>query len=78
LYIEAVSEVYTNSSKVLVDVEGGNNMMYLPLDKIIQGMPSSQSKDQMSSSDMSTIADQVINEIRSRQNSSNSVRREGR
>ena len=78
LYIEAVSEVYTNSSKVLVDVEGGNNMMYLPLDKIIQGMPSSQSKDQMSNSDMSTIADQVINEIRSRQNSSNSVRREGR
>jgi membrane protease subunit HflK len=70
--------VYTNSSKVLVDVEGGNNMMYLPLDKIIQGMPSSQSKDQMSNSDMSTIADQVINEIRSRQNSSNSVRREGR
>ncbi|MDF1642050.1 FtsH protease activity modulator HflK [Thalassolituus oleivorans] len=78
LYIEAVSEVYTNSSKVLVDVEGGNNMMYLPLDKIIQGMPSSQSKDQMSNSDMSTIADQVINEIRSRQNSTNSVRREGR
>ncbi len=78
LYIEAVSEVYRNSSKVLVDVEGGNNMMYLPLDKIIQGMPSSQSKDQMSNSDMSTIADQVINEIRSRQNSTNSVRREGR
>ncbi|MEK9764950.1 MAG: FtsH protease activity modulator HflK, partial [Thalassolituus sp.] len=34
LYIDAISQVYTNSSKVLVDVEGGNNMMYLPLDKL--------------------------------------------
>jgi membrane protease subunit HflK len=25
-----------NSTKVLVDVDGGNNMMYLPLDKIMQ------------------------------------------
>jgi membrane protease subunit HflK len=31
-----MEEVYTNTSKVLVDVEGGGNMMYLPLDKIIQ------------------------------------------
>jgi membrane protease subunit HflK len=27
--------VLTNSSKVLVDVDGGNNMMYLPLDKLM-------------------------------------------
>ena len=26
----------TNSSKVLIDVEGGNNMFYVPLDKIIE------------------------------------------
>ena len=36
LYIETMEEVYSNTSKVLVDVEGGGNMMYLPLDKIIQ------------------------------------------
>lgn len=35
LYIDAVEAVMANSSKVLVDVEGGNNLMYLPLDKII-------------------------------------------
>jgi membrane protease subunit HflK len=36
LYISTMEKVYSNTSKVMVDVEGGNNMMYLPLDKIIQ------------------------------------------
>ena len=35
LYIEAVEEVYGNSSKVIVDSEGSGNMMYLPLDQLI-------------------------------------------
>lgn len=35
LYLETMQEVLGNTSKVLIDVEGGNNMMYLPLDKII-------------------------------------------
>jgi len=37
LYIDAMENVFKNSSKVMVDVKGGNNMMYLPLDKIVQG-----------------------------------------
>ncbi|KZX58600.1 protease modulator HflK [Halioglobus sp. HI00S01] len=36
LYLDAVQGVYTNTSKVMVDVEGGNNMMYLPLDKLAE------------------------------------------
>ena len=36
LYIDMMEEVLGSSSKVLVDVKGGNNMMYLPLDKIMQ------------------------------------------
>lgn len=36
LYIDAMQSVMTNSSKVLIDVEGGNNMFYVPLDKIIE------------------------------------------
>lgn len=35
LYIDAVESVLSRSSKVVVDVEGGNNLMYLPLDKLI-------------------------------------------
>lgn len=36
LYIETLERVMSNSSKVMVDVEGGNNMLYLPLDRMIQ------------------------------------------
>jgi membrane protease subunit HflK len=34
LYLEALESVFANSGKVLIDVKGGNNMIYLPLDKI--------------------------------------------
>lgn len=35
LYLDAVEGVMSNSSKVVVDTDGGNSMIYLPLDKII-------------------------------------------
>ena len=37
LYIEAVESVLANTSKVLVDVKGGGNLLYLPLDKMMSG-----------------------------------------
>ena len=36
LYLDAVQEVFTKTNKVMVDVEGGNNVMYLPLDKLAE------------------------------------------
>ncbi|MBI3772733.1 MAG: FtsH protease activity modulator HflK [Gammaproteobacteria bacterium] len=41
MYLEALEEVLSKSSKVMVDVKGGNNMIYLPLDRIMEqsGMP---------------------------------------
>ncbi len=36
LYLESIQGVMSNSTKVMVDVEGGNNILYLPLDKIAQ------------------------------------------
>ncbi len=35
LYIEAMESVMTNTSKVLVDSNEGNSLMYLPIDKLI-------------------------------------------
>ncbi len=35
LYIEAIEEVYGNSAKVLMDAEGGGNIVYLPLDQLM-------------------------------------------
>jgi membrane protease subunit HflK len=35
IYLDTIESVMSNSTKVMVDVEGGNNMLYLPLDKIV-------------------------------------------
>ena len=36
LYLDALQSVLSNSTKIMVDVEGGNNLLYLPLDKIME------------------------------------------
>ncbi|MBT8448822.1 MAG: FtsH protease activity modulator HflK [Gammaproteobacteria bacterium] len=36
LYLESMERVYGNVNKVLIDVEGGNNMLYLPLDQLMK------------------------------------------
>jgi membrane protease subunit HflK len=36
LYIEAIESVYSNSNKVLLDAEGSGNLLYLPVDQLIQ------------------------------------------
>ena len=36
LYLEAVESVLGNTSKVMIDIDGGNNLLYLPLDKILE------------------------------------------
>jgi membrane protease subunit HflK len=64
LYLDAIQEVMSNSSKVLVDVEGGNNMLYLPLDKIIQQGSSRSQSSSFNSSDVNSVADEVINKLR--------------
>lgn len=36
LYIDAMQQIYSNVSKVLVDSRGNSNLLYLPLDKLMQ------------------------------------------
>jgi membrane protease subunit HflK len=36
LYIDMMQQVLSNTSKIMVDQKGGNNLLYLPLDKLIQ------------------------------------------
>ncbi|MDI1258796.1 FtsH protease activity modulator HflK [Aquabacterium sp.] len=36
LYIDAMQQVYGNVTKVMVDSRSGSNLLYLPLDKIVQ------------------------------------------
>ena len=35
LYMDALESVLSNSSKLMIDIKSGNNLMLLPLDKII-------------------------------------------
>ena len=36
LYIEAMQQIMSSTSKVIVDQKGGSNLLYLPLDKLMQ------------------------------------------
>lgn len=36
LYVDAMQQVYSNVTKVMVDSKSGSNLLYLPLDKIMQ------------------------------------------
>ncbi|HQC81404.1 MAG TPA: FtsH protease activity modulator HflK, partial [Accumulibacter sp.] len=36
MYLETMQQIYSNTSKVLVDAKGQGNLLYLPLDKLMQ------------------------------------------
>ncbi|MDD3448723.1 MAG: FtsH protease activity modulator HflK [Gammaproteobacteria bacterium] len=46
LYLETMESVLASSSKVMVDVEGGNNLMYLPLDQLMQRGAEAQARQE--------------------------------
>lgn len=46
LYLDAMENVYSKTSKVMIDTKGSNNLLYLPLDKMMRGsvsMPATNS-----------------------------------
>jgi membrane protease subunit HflK len=46
MYLETMQTVFQNTSKVLVDVNSGSNLIYLPLDKLIkQDLPTKADED---------------------------------
>lgn len=74
LYLDAIQEVMSNSSKVLIDVEGGNNMLYLPLDKIVQPGTGRSQSSSAADVDVNRIADEVIKKLRRENDASTSSR----
>ncbi len=71
MYIQAVEQVLANSSKIFIDTESSGNMMYLPLDRLMQGTggssSSSRSSGRSNQADIGMLTDQVLQELRSRQ-----------
>ena len=35
MYLDTMQQIFSNTSKVLMDAKTGNNMVYLPLDKLL-------------------------------------------
>ena len=61
MYIDTIESVMSNSTKVMIDVDGGNNLLYLPLDKIMEQSQSSRNSyqpDQASGPNYSNDSDQ--------------------
>jgi len=76
LYIDAMEEVLGRTSKVLLDVQGGNQMLYLPLDKIVQGRDSAApgAGVRPSQSTVDQLTDAVLRELEARSNNGSSRR----
>lgn len=69
LYLDTLQMVMANSSKVMIDVEGGNNLLYLPLDKMMQSSAmgaSSVSTDTSTSVGINTrqVSDRLAEQLR--------------
>lgn len=64
LYLDTVEQVFTNSNKVMIDVEGGNNLMYLPLDQLTRGATGTSASGN-SSLDTRQIVEETLNQLRS-------------
>lgn len=69
LYIDAIEDVYARSNKVLIDADGSGNLLYLPLDKMInQGRspapatdPSRGGDARMTSSSQGSVSAEPVN-----------------
>ena len=78
LYLETVESVLANTSKVMVDVEGGNNLLYLPLDKLMESRSRNMDDSNITSNQdlnretMNSLSDK----LRNNRNSFNSRKRD--
>ena len=73
LYLESVESVLGNTTKVMIDIEGGNNLLYLPLDKILE---SKKKEDDTSSMTNGDNQDSLIEKIRRNRDSFSNRKRD--
>ena len=71
LYLESIESVLSETNKVLLDAKGGNNLMYLPLDRLMQprtspslNLSGDRNTDSAGSQSVTDIAERVGNRAR--------------
>ena len=69
MYIDTMQQVYTNVSKVLVDTRNNSNLLYLPLDKLLQqsGTPAAPAST-ATTAPVDTTLPATVGDARSREN----------
>jgi membrane protease subunit HflK len=83
LYLDAMQQVMGNTNKVMIDVEGGNNVLYLPLDKMVPAATGNRasalgsSAAGLSERDLRNLTERVTEELRRNINNAD-TRRSGR
>ena len=74
LYLESVESVLGNTTKVMIDLEGGNNLLYLPLDKILEDKRSDESGSSIGENSKNTNS--LVDKIRMNRDSFNNRKRD--
>jgi modulator of FtsH protease HflK len=65
LYLDAVQRVMSSTSKVLVDVPGGNNVLYLPLDRMgRQGDAPAAATSRSTGEEVDRVTNEVMERLR--------------
>jgi len=74
LYLESVESVLGNTTKVMIDLEGGNNLLYLPLDKILEDKRNDESNNSIQEN--SKNSNSLVDKIRMNRDSFNNRKRD--
>jgi len=71
IYLETMQQIYSNTNKILVDAKAGNNLLYLPLDKLMSQLPSQATAPAAAGSSTPATTDTPTPDIRSRESMRN-------
>ena len=73
LYLDSLESVLTNSTKIMIDTEGSNSLMYLPIDHLLKNksrntlndiVPREFNPDNPGAESLQNIRDRVSNRLR--------------
>ena len=67
LYLDTMESIFSNTTKIMIDVEGGNNLLYLPLDQL-QKQSAVRTDTGLSLEQIKQLTDEVLREVNNRSN----------
>ncbi|MBC3861715.1 FtsH protease activity modulator HflK [Undibacterium jejuense] len=62
MYLETMQQIFASTSKVMMDTKSGNNMVYLPLDKVMSQNEAASAKSNVATQVPSAVQSSVLNE----------------